>query len=202
MKMNTHHNAMRRERGATLIISMILLMVVTLLAVTSLRTTIQEERASASAYDRNLAFQSAEAGLRVGEAQAAKWVEGALPTPLPELTDPPAAIPCTAVSADGLYGGPIDPGCNLTETILRNGCAPTTAADNFDDDDPANSNSLRACYIVEYLTAKALCNPKEPITEESIYECKRFRVTARSHDAAGRALITLQSIYAVGPASE
>jgi type IV pilus assembly protein PilX len=193
--MNTHNatapSTTRRERGATLIISMILLMVVTLLAVTSLRATIQEERATASAYDRNLAFQSAEAGLRLGEAAAATWAEGGLPTLAnPFVVTPPCT---TGLSATGLYDGPIHPDC--MKTVLD------TPGGRFEDTAgfPGADKSLTAYYVVEYLTDKAICNPHAPITEDSTLECKRFRVTAKSDNASGtRASITLQSIYAVG----
>ena len=61
---------LRRERGAALIISMILLVLITLVGVASLRNVLLEEKMAANYYDRSLAFQSAEAGLRAGEAVA------------------------------------------------------------------------------------------------------------------------------------
>ena len=65
----TLHRA--EEQGVALVVVMVLLVVVTLLALASLRNAILEERMSAAVYDRSLAFQAVEAALREGEAVAA-----------------------------------------------------------------------------------------------------------------------------------
>lgn len=58
-----------RQSGASLIVVLILLMVMTLLGLAVLRTTLLEERMSANLYDRSLSFQAAETALRDAEAQ-------------------------------------------------------------------------------------------------------------------------------------
>lgn len=60
-------SALYRQHGAVLIISMIILLVMTLIGVTGLRTTTLEERMAGNMRDRALAFESAEAGLRFAE---------------------------------------------------------------------------------------------------------------------------------------
>jgi type IV pilus assembly protein PilX len=55
------------QRGAVLVISLILLLVLTMLAVGSLRGTAMEEKMAGNSHDRNLAFQSAESGVREAE---------------------------------------------------------------------------------------------------------------------------------------
>ncbi len=55
------------EGGAALIITLIVLVIVTLLAVASLRGTLLQERMGANLYDRELAFQAAETALREAE---------------------------------------------------------------------------------------------------------------------------------------
>jgi type IV pilus assembly protein PilX len=65
----------RRERGAALIVALILLLLMTVLGVTAMRTTTLQERMAGNARDSNLAFQSAEAALRGGE----QLLEGAIP---------------------------------------------------------------------------------------------------------------------------
>jgi len=69
----------RRQRGFSLIVSLILLVLVTLVAVASMRTVSLQSRMSATTYDRNLAFQAAEAGLRGAEALAAVATEASFP---------------------------------------------------------------------------------------------------------------------------
>ena len=57
----------RRERGAVLVVSLIMLLIVTLIAVSSMQGTIMEEKMAGNTRDRNLAFQTAESSLREAE---------------------------------------------------------------------------------------------------------------------------------------
>lgn len=57
----------RRQRGISLVVVLILLLVVTLLGLAVLRGTLMSERMSANMYDRSLAFQAAESALREAE---------------------------------------------------------------------------------------------------------------------------------------
>lgn len=57
----------RRERGAVLIVGLVMLLLLTLIGLASIRGTDLQEAMAGNMRDRNLAFQSAEAGLRVGE---------------------------------------------------------------------------------------------------------------------------------------
>ena len=70
--LRTHHRVRSRQRGAVLIVSLIFLLVVTLIAVGSMRDTILEEKMAGNTRDRNLAFQSAESGMR----EAEQFLEG------------------------------------------------------------------------------------------------------------------------------
>ncbi|THF65892.1 pilus assembly protein [Pseudothauera nasutitermitis] len=58
------------QRGIALIVALIILVVLTLLGLSSVRTVTMEERMTANTFDRALAFQAAEAALRLGEADA------------------------------------------------------------------------------------------------------------------------------------
>lgn len=69
----------RRQRGFSLIVSLILLVIVTLVALASMRSVALESRMSASTFDRNLAFQGAETGLREAETRAAAATAGNFP---------------------------------------------------------------------------------------------------------------------------
>lgn len=74
--MNTYSNAESRlsatagknsQQGITLVIAMIFLLILTLLGVTAMQSTVVEERIAGNTRDKDVAFQSAEAGLRAGE---------------------------------------------------------------------------------------------------------------------------------------
>lgn len=61
----------RSERGAVLLVSLIMLLLLTIIGVAAMRDTNLQERMAGNMRDRNLAFQAAEAGLRFAEQQIA-----------------------------------------------------------------------------------------------------------------------------------
>jgi type IV pilus assembly protein PilX len=75
--MNTVH-APKQQRGAALIVSMLLLLVLTILAIGASQTTRLEERMAGNSRDMDMAFQASEAGLRAAEKYIA--MTPALPT--------------------------------------------------------------------------------------------------------------------------
>jgi type IV pilus assembly protein PilX len=177
-----------RQSGVTLIVSMILLLVMSLLAITSLRGTVMQERMSANTYDRDLAFQTAEAGLRMGEYQAENWSTKNIPPPV----GCPASNPPT-----GLY---INTSPMMACAPLWEEAAPGKSGSYWHDASLDSGDitmtkkglSLTPYYIVELISSTAPCNPSTPAADQN---CRRFRVTATS-DADGRAKVVLQSIYA------
>lgn len=62
----------RRQRGVVLIVSLVMLLVVTLLAVSSMQGTVLEEKMAGNTKDRNLAFQTTESAVR----EAEDYIEG------------------------------------------------------------------------------------------------------------------------------
>ncbi len=57
----------RRQRGAVMVVSLILLLVISLIAVISMSGTVLEEKMAGNAMDRSLAFQATESALREAE---------------------------------------------------------------------------------------------------------------------------------------
>ena len=58
---------LRNERGAVLIVGLLILVILTMLGITAMQTSTLEERMAGNLSSRELAFQAAEAGLRAGE---------------------------------------------------------------------------------------------------------------------------------------
>jgi type IV pilus assembly protein PilX len=56
-----------RQRGAVLAVSLVMLLVITLIAVSSMRGTILEEKMAGNTRDRNVAFQTTESAVREAE---------------------------------------------------------------------------------------------------------------------------------------
>ncbi|PLX77446.1 MAG: pilus assembly protein [Azoarcus sp.] len=178
------------QRGAALIVSLILLIVLTLLGLSSIRTVAQEERMTANTFDRSLGFQGAEAALRVGEAVAQLQADAAPANPgfdsAGVYTDSDSSCvvsPCQG----GLCSQPDkDCGVRWLDSAFA-GCV------------NAGGLSLGALaetpqYFVEYLGGNFPCNIDDPTS--GAQNCKRYRVTARSSSSSDRANVILQSIYA------
>ncbi|QSX77474.1 pilus assembly PilX family protein [Agrilutibacter solisilvae] len=166
-----------RQRGVTLVIVLILLLVVTLIALASLRGTLMEERMSANVLDRSLAFQAAEAALREGESVAAG--KPALP-----------AAGCAA----GLCAIP-NPAVAPVWTDEAIWAAAPEAVVQLGD------KTAKPRYIVELLAndvpPKGSCTTSGDVSETTCSGTeRRYRVTARS-EAEGRAAVMLQTIFAV-----
>lgn len=70
-------SAIQHERGAALIMALIILLISTLLGVAAMNTTVLEEKMAGNTKDRNLAFQAAETALLAGE----QWVNNLLSKP-------------------------------------------------------------------------------------------------------------------------
>ena len=67
MKFKANTQTLPHQRGAALVIALIMLLVMTVLGITAMQVTRMEERMAGNSRDVNLAFQGAEAGLRDGE---------------------------------------------------------------------------------------------------------------------------------------
>lgn len=65
----THMSGLQpqKQRGAVLIVSLVILLVITMLAIGSMQNTMLEEKMAGNSSDRNLAFQSTESAVREAE---------------------------------------------------------------------------------------------------------------------------------------
>jgi type IV pilus assembly protein PilX len=64
----TKARAARHQRGVALVVSLMLLIVVALVGLAAVRSTIMQQKIASNLYDREQAFQAAEAGMRVATA--------------------------------------------------------------------------------------------------------------------------------------
>lgn len=180
--------SLRRERGAALIISLILMVLITLVGIASLRNVVLEEKMASNFYDRSLAFQSAEAGLRAGEGVAAaqgtatpKHAQAlALPTPTNNTQ-------CSSSCSGGLCSAP---GAHCEGRWNMAGFTGWTAATGVTLNAQAGSAPQ---YFVEFLGNTFPCDPNLPTANNT---CTRYRISARSQTGADRAEVILQSVYA------
>lgn len=185
-----------RQRGISLLIVLILLLVTTMLGIVVLRGTLLEERMSANMYDRSLAFQAAESALRQAEARVLAAVTAG--TPIGVDCSLPATS-CPLVPANAYVGN--------TGT-----CVATDRTPNCWVDDTASTQTLSAgmpqFYIqfmgqrdsTDVLSLGSSANANQyggggGIPLESVY-----RILSRSHDpnnGSARSVVVLQSNIAV-----
>lgn len=160
-----------QSRGMALIISLLLLVAMTLLAVSAMRSTTLQEKMAANFNDREIAKQVAEAAVReVGNtllppAPGAGWYRATVPAPVagaPDLWQDPVAWANRGQIAVAVNG------TNYTgEFMVENlGMWP----------DPQNPT----------------CKVTDPLCEKQTY-----RVTARTAPQAGRASVTIQAIWRI-----
>lgn len=84
------HVLARRQRGAVLVISLLLLLIMTLIGVTTMSTTSLEEKMAGNMRDKNVALQAAEAALEDGESWLA--VLGSAPAETTACGTPPCDV--------------------------------------------------------------------------------------------------------------
>lgn len=162
------------QRGASLLVVLILLLIMTLLGLAILRGTSLEERMSANLRDRGLGFQAAEAALREGESLASKQPLG---TPAP-----------TAGCSAGVCATPV---ATDADRWLDSGFGGWLAATK------SMSLAAPASYFVEYMGLAPTwpgCDRKVPV--DALCLAPRYRITAKS-EADDRAQVILQTNYIV-----
>ena len=169
-----------RERGVSLLIVLVLLLVMSVLGIAILRSAAMQERMSANTRDRSLALQTTEAALREAQDNVLGVVpdEGDLDTTWDNWSPSTETCSnqglCAAGSAASWQQGP---------TL---GTTPSTSSEYWMEDlgaVPGEPDPDNNCLV--YLR-DASANP--PANCQS----RMFRVTARS-SAAGRAEVVLQS---------
>lgn len=181
------------QRGIALATALILLILVTLIGLAAIRGTTTQQRMTANFYDRELAFQSAEAGLRAGEALLATGITTA-----------------DYRACDGSSGTPCEAN-PFTDANLDGAKIKTVATSTF----TANSNAAgQPQFVIDLMCTN--CTTASDPNECQSANCQSYgtqtgensvwfyRVTARSADPASdagtnRSVVTLQSMFAVPP---
>lgn len=177
-----------RQRGAVLVVGMIMLVLLTILGLATMRTTLLEERMAGYLGDHNLAFQAAEAALREGEmlgptSCAASGFNGAngcydLPTEC-QNDKSDDDLPSCWEGRDNPAGWP------GWETNGR----PTTT--KIDQDHVA----AQPRYVVERITTTSLKKGDSLKAGDEYEEMTYYRITARGVGGNANTVALVQSTY-------
>lgn len=159
----------KREQGAVLIVSLVMLLVMTMIGLAGMEVTDLEERMAGNMRDRNIAFQAAEAALNDAE----DYLEGT------------TLLPAFNGSVAGLYSRDSD----LWETIdwASSGAVKEYAGDGFDN------LAETPVYIIESLEVVA---DSDSLELGSAVDTKSYyRISARAVGQTDTAEVILQSVY-------
>ena len=176
----------KQQRGAVLVMALLMLFVLTLIGVSSINTTTMEEKMSGNTLNRHLAFQAAESVLR----EAEKFIETAIIIPSAQFTN---------TGVNGLY-------------TLGNGPSSTEAVDpawwaannTVSYADTQQSIKTQPQYVIEYLGSTTQTSPSNinlvgggsggggGNAEAPIH---LYRITARGTGISDNAVVVLQTHY-------
>ncbi|MCQ8127275.1 pilus assembly PilX family protein [Methylomonas rivi] len=166
-------NISNNQAGAVLVVSLIMLLLLTIIGVSGVQSTSLEEKMAGNNRDRNLAFQSAEAALRAGEARIETLWNGGT-----------GSIQAFCTGTAGQFSTVA--GCNNAPPD------PETATTWTDDNKSVTHNTgssevgTQPRYFITYVTAY---NPGPPVTPIS------FIVTARGTGGQDATEVILQSHF-------
>ncbi len=163
----------QRQRGVSMIVSLVLLVIVTLLALGSMRGVVLQSRMSGTTTDRSLAFEAAEAALRDAERRAALVSSASFP-----------------VSGCGA-GYCATPAAGDTPRWLDDSFAGWTNSAVVAPSDAATPS----VFVEDMGDAPNWAGCEYEIPRQPNCSTRRYRVSARS-TADGRATVLVQSQFA------
>ncbi len=164
-----------RQHGATLIVALILLLILTVIGVAGMQDTTMQEKMVGNMRDRNLAFQAAEAALRGGE----KYLQSAT---LPGFNN---------------SGGLINkdyPNLRSGDPAFWEGYPWGSNARSYSSTSVYSELSAVPRYVVEEVPT-VFSAPGESMKFGALKEIKSYRVTARATGGSTDAVVILQSTY-------
>jgi type IV pilus assembly protein PilX len=177
MILSSNKLRVRQQRGVSLTIVLILLLIMTLLGLASMRVGLLEEKMGASQFDRSLSFQAVEAAIREAEAR----IE----------VNPTPTFPASGNCVAGLCPTPTAGATNLWEVAAPPAGTWFNATTNITQ----SGLTVTPTYMIQYmgktpknLSQVGLTSDEEPETVDV------FRITARSTQA-DRATVIIQSNY-------
>lgn len=192
-----------RQRGVTLIVVLIMVLLVTLAGIAAVRSLVLEERMAANSLDRSLAVQSLENALRyaegIAQAQSTATTVNDGFTAATTSGLPNGSYSATACNADksdpspcttaGLCSQPTL-GCTLRSE--SGGTWKTWAPTATSEDSALAAAGVQ--YLIEFMGDTFACG-----VSNDPYNCSQYRITVRSAPGGDRAFAQLQSTYLAFP---
>lgn len=181
----------RRQSGVVLVVGMVMLLLITIMGMTSIKSLTLEQRMTSNSVDRNIVFQVTEWALSVAEqaaeTQAKLCNSGFVNQGVPVGSSTPTGS-CVQTACQNGYCGYPQPNCpHRWEDSTFNGWAYVK-----DPEEPTQNLvtplGVTPQFIIEFLNNKA----PNCIGTSSGFS---YRITVKTEPGDGRAAVTLQSIY-------
>jgi len=175
-----------QQRGAVLVISMIMLLLLTILGVTSMRSTNLEERMAGNTRDRHLAFEAAEAAL----TEAEDFLETVATTGDFDLD-----------GSDGLYND--DSSLTDIETYVGWTSAASAANGYANATNIGSSEGLATApkYVIQFISSFGTAVDRSNLDNYGQGagggKTGLFRITARGTGGSNNSVVFLQTVYSV-----
>lgn len=170
----------RHQRGIVLAVGLIFLLVLTVIGLTSIRTTALDEKMAGNARDRNLAFQAAEAALRDAERRASGFPG------LTGFSTDCGASTTTNTADDGLcYNGPSGYANPIWATYSMT-APPSVPYDGIMGTDFLAHVSAQPRYLIEGFVR----HPSGESGPKYLY-----RITVQATGANPNTIVRLQSVF-------
>ena len=200
-------NALKKQGGATLVISLIILAIVTLMGVSSMQSSNTELKVAASMRDRGVAFEAAEAALLIVEEELATN-----PPRTEALYSTCSGAGCYNATCDGglCFDGSYLSGDTEYECQVADGADTTQRVEYWSDSTlnvwgngakhqtvSVDSITTPVKYIVEFLCFVA--KDADTVFDETEQDngAPLYRITALAQGNGNRASVALQSTYKV-----
>jgi len=170
----------QNQRGVVLVASLIILLIMTLVGVSSMRTTILEERMTGAMQDQNRAFQAAESALRDAE----RYFQDAT---LDDFNNENGLYKFNADELPVWHGSNQRPGTGgfMVYSVNRPGTGSQPAA--------LPDVARQPEYFIEKY--KDFTLPGESLELRGLTESDQYRVTTRGFGANENTIIVLRSTY-------
>lgn len=170
-----------RERGASLVVALIFLIILTVLGLTAMRVATMEERMSGNSRDRSLAFQAAEAALRDAEMDIEDLKADGSRKNVNRISGLAGA---DANCTNGLC-------CNLSGLTCIEPSVPVYSSKNFKAAPSVEFGKYTGALPLNGLSLQ----PRYLIEPFILNEINHYRITARGYGVNPDTQVTLQEIY-------
>jgi type IV pilus assembly protein PilX len=176
MMCRAERNSTGRQCGAVLIVSLVFMLILTIIAAASMQSSTLQERMAGNAKDTKLAFQAAEAGLRVAESVLSQINVGSFD------------------GGNGLYRLCTDPTNTATACVEPDWSNHSSAGWQVLTAEVIPYAAQPPEYFIEELVSVAseneILDSDKPIAPLVFY-----RVTARGYGASNRSMVVLSTTY-------